>query len=314
MKKSHPFFFALLFLTQVLAAQVDTVPPVLICKQQLSLLMLPTGMLTVDANYLVDSVYDQSPFIQLGIRKQCTGTGFSEKNSLLYTSQDLGQQKVEVWARDQTGNTSACLSTIYIGDNGSADQFFSFIFKTVIGQGLDSVFVDASGSNCLSDSFAVQIFAFHNPDWSPLQRNYTRFGTLIPAAGYNSNVTPFKNDRPLNGVTTYDLALISKHILGIQPFYSPYQFIAADANIDGFITKADIVLLQSLIMGLIDELPHGKSWRFLPFDYAFPHPTKPLATPFPESIHVPNTDDPAPSTFGFIGIKIGDVNFSAEAD
>jgi hypothetical protein len=36
-------------------------------------------------------------------------------------------------------------------------------------------------------------------------------------------ITPAKDDNPLNGVTTYDLVLISKHILGIEPLGSPIQ-------------------------------------------------------------------------------------------
>ena len=38
-------------------------------------------------------------------------------------------------------------------------------------------------------------------------------------------VTPKKVDNPLNGVSTYDLVLMTKHILGVQPFESPYQWI-----------------------------------------------------------------------------------------
>ena len=46
-------------------------------------------------------------------------------------------------------------------------------------------------------------------------------------------VTPFKDDNFLNGVTTYDLVLISKHNLGIEPLDSPYKMVAADANKSG---------------------------------------------------------------------------------
>jgi len=44
------------------------------------------------------------------------------------------------------------------------------------------------------------------------------------------SIEPQKNDNPLNGVSTFDLVLISKHILGITKFDNPYQYIAADAN------------------------------------------------------------------------------------
>ena len=141
---------------------------------------------------------------------------------------------------------------------------------------------------------------------------FFNFGTLIPSAGYNSTITPSKNINPLNGVTTYDLVLIQKHILGIELLDSPWKIIAADANQDGKVTTFDIITLRKLILGITTELPNGKSWRFAPKDYVFPNPLNPFQPPFPERIEVPNTADPAPSHFQFTGVKIGDVDFSAD--
>ena len=54
---------------------------------------------------------------------------------------------------------------------------------------------------------------------------------------FNSNPMYFeyeveaeKNDNYLNGVSTLDLVLIQKHILGLQLLNSPYKVIAADIN------------------------------------------------------------------------------------
>lgn len=141
---------------------------------------------------------------------------------------------------------------------------------------------------------------------------FFNFGTLIPSAGYNSTITPSKNTNPLNGVSTYDLVLIQKHILGIEPLDSPWKIIAADANQDGKVTTFDIITLRKLILGITTELPNGKSWRFAPKDYVFPNPLNPFQPPFPERIEVPNTADPAPHHFQFTGVKIGDVNYSAD--
>ncbi|HAD12171.1 MAG TPA: hypothetical protein DCF33_07000 [Saprospirales bacterium] len=76
-------------------------------------------------------------------------------------------------------------------------------------------------------------------------------------------------------------------------------------------TTFDIIVLRKLILGIIDELPNGKSWRFLPKNYVFPNPQDPFTPPFPEKILVPHSADPLPTYFEFIGIKIGDVNDSA---
>jgi len=124
-------------------------------------------------------------------------------------------------------------------------------------------------------------------------------------------IEPEKNDNPLNGVTTYDLVLINKHILGIEPFVSPYKMIAADATQTGSITTLDIVTFRKLILGIDTILPNNKSWRFVPDTFAFPNANNPFQSAFPES---ENCVAPQSSTVDFIGIKIGDVNNSATAN
>ena len=128
--------------------------------------------------------------------------------------------------------------------------------------------------------------------------------------GNNYTISPEKNINPLNGVTTYDLVLISKHILGTQLFDSPYKIIAADANRSGSLTALDLVQLRSLILNSIDELPNNKSWRFVDAHYEFDNPMQPLLEDFPESMECLNLTE---SEFGmdFVGIKVGDVNGTA---
>ncbi|MBX2890558.1 MAG: hypothetical protein KF734_06495 [Saprospiraceae bacterium] len=120
-------------------------------------------------------------------------------------------------------------------------------------------------------------------------------------------VTPAKNDNPLNGVTTFDLALIQKHILGLEVLDSPYKMIAADANKSNSVTTVDMSLLRSLILGLVSELPNNTSWRFVPKSYVFPNPSNPFQTTFPENgIYILPTTEA-----DFVAIKVGDVNLSA---
>ncbi|MFK7774400.1 MAG: HYR domain-containing protein [Saprospiraceae bacterium] len=128
--------------------------------------------------------------------------------------------------------------------------------------------------------------------------------------GNNYTITPEKNINPLNGVTTYDLVLISKHILGTQLLDSPYKIIAADANRSGSVTALDLVTLRSLILYSIDELPNNKSWRFVDAHYEFDNPSQPLSENFPESMECLNLTE---SELGmdFVGIKVGDVNGTA---
>jgi len=123
-------------------------------------------------------------------------------------------------------------------------------------------------------------------------------------------VEPYHNDAPLNGVSTYDLVLISKHILGLEPLGSPYKLIAADANRSGTVTTFDIVTLRRLILGIDTVFLNNTSWRFVPKEYIFPDPLNPFKTAFPEKAALSLQTSPAVDV-NFVGIKIGDLNASA---
>ncbi|MBL7809566.1 MAG: hypothetical protein JNN28_17230 [Saprospiraceae bacterium] len=121
-------------------------------------------------------------------------------------------------------------------------------------------------------------------------------------------VVPTRNDNWLEGVTTYDLVLISKHILSLEPLTSPYKIIAADADKMGSITTFDIVTIRKLILGIIPSFPNNTSWRFVDADYIFPAPNDPFSSGFPEIINCLNFPS---SNNDFVAIKVGDVNDSS---
>jgi hypothetical protein len=126
------------------------------------------------------------------------------------------------------------------------------------------------------------------------------------APGEIQRLTPSKIDNPLNGLTTFDLVLISKQILGIEPLGSPYRLIAADANRSNSITTLDIVELRKLLLGIYLVLPNAPSYRFVEKSYVFPNPLNPFQPGFPEFADF--TIPPNEVTKEFYGIKIGDVN------
>jgi hypothetical protein len=126
-------------------------------------------------------------------------------------------------------------------------------------------------------------------------------------------ITPVKDDNPLNGVTTYDLVLISKHILGIEPLSTPYKMIAADANKSNSITTFDIVELRKLVLGIYTELPNNTSWRFIDKSQQFANPNNPFTAPLKENISVANALANMTSE-NFVGVKVGDVNGTAVAN
>jgi len=120
------------------------------------------------------------------------------------------------------------------------------------------------------------------------------------------SIIPEKDINLLNGVSTFDLYQINNHILGRTPLDSPYKIIAADANNSGSVTTSDLVAVQRVILGVEEEFPNNKSWRFIDAKHTFADPTDPLAEPLPEQIDIMLTTSVLDADF--IGIKIGDVN------
>ena len=117
----------------------------------------------------------------------------------------------------------------------------------------------------------------------------------------NYKLTASKNTNPLCGVSTLDLVLISKHILGTQVLPEWWQLIAADSNLSGTISTADLVELRKMILAVQLGFVKNTSWRF------FDEKSIPPSTPLSEEINIkPLLKDELKSNF--IGVKIGDVN------
>jgi photosystem II stability/assembly factor-like uncharacterized protein len=163
-------------------------------------------------------------------------------------------------------------------------------FKTEAGAAIEAVEVAAQPAVAVD---AAGVFVLENvPGCAPIA------------------ITPRLNRLPLNGVTAYDLVLISKHILGLNALGSPFKLIAADANRSGSVTAADVVALRKLILGIDINLKENTSWRFVPKNFVFPDPQNPFQTPFPESIAL-NPQGQSVAGLDFIGVKTGDVDQTA---
>ena len=96
--------------------------------------------------------------------------------------------------------------------------------------------------------------------------------TFFAAATYTlANITALQNTTytvsasktgvALDGISTYDLVLISRYILGLESLL-PWKVLAADINCSGSVTSYDIVTGRKLILGIDTNLPCNK-WRFV---------------------------------------------------
>ncbi len=135
----------------------------------------------------------------------------------------------------------------------------------------------------------------------------------LPAGGvYGISLAKNYNDR--NGISALDVALTSKHILSVQPLNSPLKIWAADVNNSKSVTTLDLIKMRRMILGLDMDLGAGiPSWRFVPEDYEFSNPMAPWNDFFPSFFHHPPSNQDV-LDFNFTGVKIGDVNDSANAN
>ena len=154
---------------------------------------------------------------------------------------------------------------------------------------------------------------------------YTYHNGKKTALAYANDPLPIHYDHThcewLQGVSTYDLVLITRHILGIQPLTSGYSIIAADASLSNSVTTFDVVELRKLILEIYDKLPvPDQPWRYIPEFIPQNYTSSFNVNPFQMtagggadyldqgwSFTLTNADD---GKKGFDGIKIGDVNSS----
>ncbi|MBK9564469.1 MAG: T9SS type A sorting domain-containing protein [Saprospiraceae bacterium] len=127
--------------------------------------------------------------------------------------------------------------------------------------------------------------------------------------GQSYSIKPFLNSDPIDGVSTFDLIKIQRHILDIEPFDSAYKFIAADVNSSSSVTAGDLVEIRKLILGITDKFPKGlPSWVFLDKEKGIPDPKNPHKYISKIETGVLQKDM---NNADFVAVKIGDVNFSA---
>ncbi len=215
------------------------------------------------------------------------------------TCRHLGTRTVSIYVIDEEGNWDVVATTVDVQD------VLGFCTGFEPGDMMVAGFVrNPNGENIESVGIAINGGA---------QRSMTtasdgHFQFMLPNGG-NYSVTPTKDINPLNGVSTFDLVLISKHILGISEFDTPYKYIAADVNKSGTITAFDMVQVRQLILGITNDFPNNDSWRFVDAAYSFTS-ANPASEAFGEFVNIDNLTTDMPNV-NFIGVKVGDINGSA---
>ncbi len=209
---------------------------------------------------------------------------------------------IQVYTEDESGNTDACLTYVLLQegvDNICTETFAANDIEGAIStegnEPVEDVDVELSGdSETMVETNSEGTFQFEG---LPVGGDYT--------------VKPVKQDDLLNGVSTFDLVLMQKHILGVQLLDSPYKMISADVNGSQSITTLDMINLRKVILNIDTEFSNNSSWRFIHEDYTFPEVNDPWRDLFPEVYSINNLPEGEAMTAGFIAVKIGDVNGNA---
>lgn len=296
----------------------DCKAPTVICLNGLSANVMPNGLTLFTSDFLQHAEDNCTPLdkLKFGIRRVGTGTGFpygpnGEPNvSVTFNCDDIGPQEVELWSIDAAGNADYCKTYILVQDNlgncpgSNVQATIAGLINTDNNNGLEDAGIEIDGAHPAAGSFSK--FSSTGIDGS------YKFSNAVPILS-NFTITPIKDDNHINGVSTFDLVLISKHILGIQPLTTPYKMIAADANRSGSITTLDIVELRKLILGITTELDNNTSWRFVDNSFSFPNPQNPFVSPFPENKTVAQIQG-SDMDENFVAVKIGDLNGNAIAN
>jgi uncharacterized repeat protein (TIGR01451 family) len=297
----------------------DCKAPAPICVNGLSVNLMPDGngggMMTVWAtDFVASKIYDcngQGPETKDGL-KLITKYSINRVKEAVNPNQtsisvnckdlELGFILVELHAWDEKGNHDFCVSYLEVQDNNNicktasvdAGQISGLIttdeLEPVLGVNLDL----SGGAQLTQNTGSNGAYLFNN---------------LVKDKDYTVAAQLDKDH--LNGVSTFDLVLIQKHILGTKSLDNPYRMIAADVNNSKSISTLDMIQIRKLILNIDTKFTNVPSWKFVDATYKFTESSNPWSSTFPEVVNV--NDLVGKVKADFIGIKMGDVNGNASA-
>ena len=286
---------------------VNDIPPTIACKTQFApKLNSASARLVVTPFDVAASIFDNcTPLSNLTVKMRRTGigTGFPDSSSLTFGCSDTGRIAVEIWAKDQSGLTSSCKTTIYVNDS-------NYICRPILAPTIPALL----GQTMTEEGRAISAkIALSSPVMSPMAQNSAPTGAFIFSSLVRNgdySLTPRRDSDWINGLTTFDIALMSRHLLGSEVFTSPYKLIAADVNRDGSIDALDLLITRRVVLRQMDSFPNNRSWRFVPKSYTFPIGIDPVLVAFPNFLTYINVTDTVFNA-DFVALKTGDMNGSA---
>jgi hypothetical protein len=223
------------------------------------------------------------------------GTGVPATNMVWVNC--VGIVPVRLWAIDAAGNADYCDTYVDVQNNMGAQNVANCPSVNATGTKVAGAITASNGTAISNAVVTVNSSTAANSLTAKVTNGLFSTPAII-ALGSNVKISADKNDNPLNGVSTVDLVLMSKHILGTQTISDKFNLIAADVNNNGKVTTSDVVELRKMILGIQNNFNNNKSWRF--FD-----------AQMNEEVTIQNIQKDA--NVNFTAVKVGDINGNANA-
>lgn len=279
----------------------DDKAPVPYCRSGISTSLMPPSWAHEDpyveiwaSDFDLGSFDNCDPFVELSFDSTDLNL-----DVIRFDCDDIGPNMVTLWVTDDMGNQDFCNTVINIQANNNicpdrAGMMIAGHIETEFSELIENM--EVSLQTMIDESMSYDMT---DRDGEFTFRNLGSF--------YDYQLKPMSNDDYLNGVSTLDLIMIQRHILGQQPLNSPYQRIAADVDGDSNISAVDLIELRKLILGIYEVLPNNDAWRFVDKSFEFVNADTPW--PFKESIDIYDLHSDEMYN-DFIAVKVGDVNNS----
>ena len=243
---------------------------------------MQTGTITVTARMFDAGSSDACSAVRLSYSPNVNDTART------FTCADLGTTTVRIYGTDAAGNQDFVDTYIIIQDqtgvcSGTSPRIAARL-TTDGGNGVAGATVKVSGDAQMTATSDVNGAA-----------------DFAVVAGGDYSVSAEHRANPANGVSTFDIAMVGRHVLGTSPLTTFSELTAADASGNGTISAYDMTVIRRVVLGLDAEFRGSPSWRFFNAgDY---------------SLEVFNVNDAAGVTPAeFLAVKIGDVSGNARAN
>lgn len=278
---------------------LDTIPPTISCQDQEKRIIGEggSGMATFCVSELIATTMDNCD-APIDLRASFDPNDPGD-TCVTYTCDSLMgfpmlMRSLTIFISDGSGNTSTCVAKVTVTDPFMAcmGTIIGGQVESIHGEGIENAEVQLQNVGMLEMTDENGAYSFEEME-----------------SGEPYTVSVSKSDDPMNGVSTKDVILMQRHLLGIEEFTTPYQYLAADLNGSNSVEVGDIVRLRKLILGRIAGFPNVPDWYFVYDQFKFFDDAQPLSEKQAFEYFIDTLD--SHMNLGFIGVKPGDIDGSA---